>query len=241
MVNTSYFLNDELAVRDSTEIITMTKRGGGITSRLPANWVVGLNDHFFAGLSGQMNRGEEIDTFITPTLYHLPASTADTFRLQTQGPVTPADIKTPMHPPLPELTLRRGSNRRLPSGQEFARYFHLKSIVPPEHMGASSDDQKFLHATGMDERTPLWYYLLREAAVQPNYEAGIGPDPPIAKLGRLGSRIVAEVIYQILHNDAESVFNAGKHWRPPFLQFGTSARLRPIDSMPVLIEFAQSV
>lgn len=46
-------------------------------------------------------------------------------------------------------------------------------------------------------RTPLWYYILREGAVQ---QSG-------ARLGELGSRIVAETIIGLLKNDPNSYLN----------------------------------
>ena len=62
-------------------------------------------------------------------------------------------------------------------------------------------------------------YLLREAAV----EAVLEPEPEsrlkIQKLGTIGGRIVAEVIYQLLNADYNSIMHAGRDWQPD--QFGT--------------------
>ena len=145
-----------------------------------------------------------------------------------------------MRPPLPELTLKRGSRIQLPSGQEFAAHFQLAETVSAGQMHASPEDEEFFLRSGFATRTPLWYYLLREAAIEPNSEPGYGPDPPLQKLGSTGSRIVAEVFHQLLAADADSISNAGRGWTPPEFTFGSSKRPRSIASMASLIEFAES-
>jgi hypothetical protein len=82
--------------------------------------------------------------------------------------------------------------------------------------------------------------LLREAALEPNPEAGQGPDPPLQKLGSTGSRIIAEVFYQLLNADAESIRNEGKTWQPPrfnFESFGSVQRPVGLTSMANLLRF----
>jgi hypothetical protein len=54
------------------------------------------------------------------------------------------------------------------------------------------------------EETPLWLYILREAA------ARSGGD----HLGEVGGRIVAEVIVGILRNDPESYLSNNPSWQP---------------------------
>ncbi|MEO5717383.1 MAG: hypothetical protein ABIR29_02300 [Chthoniobacterales bacterium] len=139
---------------------------------------------------------------------------------------------------LPEVTLIRGSRMRLPSGEELARYFGYPA-VPAELIPATPADEAFFTDPAFRTRTPLWYYFLREAAV----EAQTRPEPvpvpelQIQKLGTLGSRVVAEVFYQVLASDGESILHAGRDWRPPVFVFGRSERVRPIDSMAALAEF----
>ena len=56
------------------------------------------------------------------------------------------------------------------------------------------------------QRTPLWYYVLKESEVR---EAG-------ARLGEVGSRIVAEVFMGLLRADRTSYLNSpsGAAWTP---------------------------
>ena len=242
MVQNKYFLNKHVLVQDSGAIITMTKRGEGIKSRLPANYVIDW-DRFFGGNPGQLNRAQVIDTYIAETLYDLPPMIIQLFRLQLGGLPSEAALRDKIKPPLPELTLRRGSKIGLPSGQEFARYFNLPITVLPEQMPArpeDEDDTEFFQASGFADRTPLWYYLLREAVTEPNRESGYGPNLPLQKLGTTGSLIVAEVLYQLLNADSESIRNAGQRWEPPDFEFGSPSRQWSLRTMAAMVEFAQS-
>lgn len=253
MVQDSYMLNNQVGIRPSHDIIRMTNRGCGIKTSLPANYVIDWT-RFFSN-SPVVNRAQKIDTFITKALYGLPEQSVQSFRLQVMSPlsapspimlpaaanaVEPAPANCPPNgTPLPEMTLRRGSKVRLPSGQEFAEFFNLPVNVPPEQM-ATPEDRDFFLANGLDTRTPLWYYILREAAVEPNPEPARPPKPVMQKLGTIGSHVVAEVLVQLLNADPASFVNMDRNWRPPTFTFGNSNRPRSITSMPDLVQFAQS-
>jgi Animal haem peroxidase len=93
--------------------------------------------------------------------------------------------------------LQRGHGVGLPSGEAVAR----KMGVPPltrEEVGLSD--------AGWTSETPLWYYILREAAVRANGD----------RLGPVGGRIVTEVLVGILDRDPASVRSAGTSWRPRY-------------------------
>jgi hypothetical protein len=66
-----------------------------------------------------------------------------------------------------------------------------------------SRDEVGLEPAGWTAETPLWYYILREAAI-----LGSGD-----RLGPVGGRIVAEVI-TLLDRDPGSVRFAGSRWEP---------------------------
>jgi hypothetical protein len=61
-----------------------------------------------------------------------------------------------------------------------------------------------LRQYGLDDATPLWYYILREAQL-----ATRG-----AHLGPIGGRIVGEVILGLLQLDRDSYLAAAPRWRP---------------------------
>jgi hypothetical protein len=84
----------------------------------------------------------------------------------------------------------------VPSGQSVAKAMGL----PP--LGSIHlTDLKPLH---LHERTPLWFYILREADVE---EGG-------KQLGAVGGRIVAEVIIGLLQGDALSYLEQDPGWTP---------------------------
>jgi hypothetical protein len=124
MVRDRYDLNRHVGGVKASELVRMTYRGCGITSQLPANYVVDW-DSFFGSLPGRANHAEAIDTTISEMLYDLPKQTEDAFRFQASLTASRFVCGGNMMPPLPEMTLKRGSNIRLPSGEEFARRFKL--------------------------------------------------------------------------------------------------------------------
>jgi len=90
--------------------------------------------------------------------------------------------------------LQRGQGVGLPSGEAVARHVGITPLTR---------EQVGLQRAGWTRDTPLWYYILREAAVT-------GGD----QLGPIGGRIVAEVILALLDRDETSVRFAASDWRP---------------------------
>ena len=88
--------------------------------------------------------------------------------------------------PLAALNLRRGWRFELPSGQSIARAMG----IDPAHKPYGDD--------------PLWFYILDEADAQGNGE----------KLGKVGSRIVAEVFWGLLCGDPLSYIASMPNWTP---------------------------
>lgn len=70
----------------------------------------------------------------------------------------------------------------------------------------SKNDLKELSGFGpnLDQSTPLWYYILKEAEV---IESGL-------RLGPVGGRIVGEVIIGLLQLDRDSYLSDEPRWRP---------------------------
>jgi hypothetical protein len=67
----------------------------------------------------------------------------------------------------------------------------------------AANQKKILQESGLSECTPLWFYILAEAAVQ---QKG-------ACLGRVGSRIVAGVLIELVRRNPDSILN-GQNWVP---------------------------
>src|SRR3984893_3966253 len=89
--------------------------------------------------------------------------------------------------------LQRGLGTGLPSGEAVARAVGAEPLTAEE-----------LALRDWQDETPLWLYILREAAVR-----GAGDH-----LGDVGGRIVAEVIVGIIRSDPESYLNNNPSWRP---------------------------
>jgi hypothetical protein len=129
----------------------------------------------------------------------------------------------------------------LPSGEEFAAFFHF-SPIENDKIAASLPIAKLFEKPDFCRRTPLWYYLLREAALSTLAEPGpIDYGVPVRKLGEIGSRIIAETFYQVLMADSDSILNAGRHWQPPVFAFGGSNVGSPIDSLPAIASLLGSL
>src|SRR5262245_838791 len=91
--------------------------------------------------------------------------------------------------------LQRGQGVGLPSGEAVARLFRTPPLTA-EQIGVAS--------TGRRAETPLWFYILREAAA---CTGGL-------RLGPVGGRIVAEVLVGLIDKDKASFRAASPEWRP---------------------------
>jgi hypothetical protein len=252
MVQQNYRISSSVFLPIS-EILRLTKNGGGISDKLPASAVVDWK-YFFVNPEGEasLNRGESIDTFVTEALSALSLPTVAVFLLMmrggrsTGGASAARTLCGPCLGPkgdtvsLPCMTLTRGSSTCLPSGEDFAREFRYEPLSPSD-IYALPEDKPFFESDEMQGRTPLWYYLLREAAVEKKMEPATDNDPiPIQKLGSIGSQILAETFYQVLSADGNSIFNAGKRWEPPFIEASNGQPFR-IRSMMDLVAFVRGV
>ena len=136
----------------------------------------------------------KIDTRLAPTLGDMP----------NEGNAEADRIKELLKH-LARRNLRRGYQLSLPTGQALARAL---GIQPLSHDELSRDNSPKMTAAleqgGFFERTPLWYYVLKEAEVREGGE----------RLGELGSRIVAETIIGVMLTDPESYLTKDHSWDP---------------------------
>lgn len=99
---------------------------------------------------------------------------------------------------LAQRNLLRNLTMRLPSGQSVAR-----AMKAPRLKAADLAD---LEPLDLHERTPLWFYVLREAAVLADGH----------HLGPVGGRIVAEVFIGLLEGDDTSYLVQDPEWTPTY-------------------------
>jgi hypothetical protein len=138
-------------------------------------------------LGDRTNRAMRVDDRLAPVLAHVP----------------------PDGHALARLNLLRGWALHLPCGQAVAAAMHEDPLDAEE---LRLDGVPEPARTALQESTPLWFYLLREAAARGEGGQHLGP---------VGGRIVAEVILGLLRADRDSYVNSKKRWTPQLAVDGT--------------------
>jgi uncharacterized delta-60 repeat protein len=134
---------------------------------------------------------------------------------------------------LAEATLIRDASVGLPSGQQACQLAGV-DVLGTDQLAREPALEEFLRDNGMLNRTPLFYYLLREAEVAGRSAPGKLPG---TRLGPLGSRIVAEVILGLLNADQDSYVHAA--WEPPVIAGDSPDAEMRIDSLKKLMFYAK--
>lgn len=123
---------------------------------------------FFDFSDGNVRSNKKIDTKLSSVLFDLPG-------FPSSEPQS-----------LAQRNLLRHLTFWLPSGQNVAKAMRAAPLPP--------SDLAELKPYGLDTRTPLWFYLLKEADVREDGK----------RLGPVGGRIVAEVFIGLLEEDPMS-------------------------------------
>lgn len=190
---------------------------------LPHNWIIEW-PRFDGSTNLSQRTTRKIDTHLEPTLGVLP----------NEGQTAPGpDIKTLLQQ-LARRNLRRGFHLSLPTGQALATALDIPPLTSAQlSTGNAPNVATALTKGNFLERTPLWFYTLKEAEV---LEGG-------NRLGPLGSRIVAETLIGVLLADPESYLVKNPMWDPSKPVFGTGGPLKLADGRTIkkisdLLEFA---
>ena len=160
---------------------------------LPDNWIIEWQRFADTLDTKAPNRARQINTKLVEGLFGLPL---------LGGSSQDDDLGR-----LPVRNLLRGYRLRLPTGQAVARRLGLPVLTPSQIETAAADPGQVLALRdgGFLERTPLWYYLLAEAA---HPSGGNGQ-----RLGQVGSTIVAEVLIGLVRRSADSILKT-PGWQP---------------------------
>jgi hypothetical protein len=177
---------------------------------LPADWPIDWHRFFELGTPTQFgtditeetnnfrfNLARKLDPYLAPELHRLP-------------PQPPPQGSDPRESDLAFLNLKRGVLMGLPSGQDVAKHMNNRrcglsfQMLTEEQIGGSGPDGALAASRGMHKRSPLWYYILKEAQLLGNGD----------RLGPVGSRILAEVFVGLLEGDDESFLTADPSWKP---------------------------
>jgi Animal haem peroxidase len=191
------------------QMFQFTGRGGfiGAAQTLPDNWPAEWDRFVDKNSLFEDRFARRIDT-------HLAFPLSDMIN-QVDGDTLPDDIKSLLKH-LARRNLLRGYRLGLPTGQAVASALGLPVLTPAQL--TQGVDQAIVDALTQGkflDRTPLWFYVLRESerVAQGN------------TLGPVGSRIVAETIIAQIRHDPTSYLNQTS-WSP-------SAGVRLPDGSPV--------
>jgi hypothetical protein len=181
-------------------LFTFTALSGGFdpvpgpgTDTLPENWIIEWEN--FVDVNKPFNKARRLDPKLVEPLFALRTVTGAP-ELGDKGF-------------LAVRNLLRGYLLRLPTGQAVAKAIQAKWDIPvltPEQIlaGAASEEQaQVLRDAGFHERTPLWFYILAEAAVLGHSQ----------HLGPVGSVLVAEVLIGLVRRSEDSILRT-KGWKP---------------------------
>jgi hypothetical protein len=104
---------------------------------------------------------------------------------------------------LTQRNLLRGYLLSIPTGQAIASAMGIVPLTGRDLLAGESQAVKEAFYEGdFDTRTPLWYYILKEAEVQKKGES----------LGAVGSRLVAETLVGLIKEDPNSYLNNVHNW-----------------------------
>jgi hypothetical protein len=229
MVRPSYALNQEVGTDEKDRIPTFSrdpsplKNLNGFGIPIPKNW--GIDWAFFLN---NVSVGKHPGFKLPQPSYRLDAVLVE--------PLSDLpEFRGAQPPKMANLAMRnltRGSMLQLPTGERVAQAIGIVPLPPgvlwsagartvskvPEPLAnfAKARQKVFQdHKSALEGRTPLWYYVLREAeyyGVERDKEdgkSGLGGQ----HLGPLGSQIIAETIIGILWSDPTSFL----HKQVPFV------------------------
>jgi len=203
MIRPSYELND-----NTTETIHELLEGRSsvdpATGQLKATHVVDWNK--FVG-AGAANKARRIDAKLAEGLFELPFGS-----------------KILAH--LAQRNLLRGYLLGIPTGQAVAHAMGIEPMTEEDLLCEESHAVEDAFSTGgFGERTPLWYYILKEADVQKDGTS----------LGAVGSRIVAETLIGLVKQDPNGVLSA----RDPLVDGnGVGQAGNKVNSIESFLQFA---
>lgn len=180
MVRNEYWINFNFPFAPLSDVFTFI-RGGNVP--VLSNWVVDFNAFADTGVNVPVfNNARKIDTVLSNGLEALPGGSGIMAMLAARN-------------------LLRGLSYGLPSGQALATSMGITPMTNSQMVnGLHPDELNVLQMQGsrLLNTTPLWYYILREAAVLENGD----------RLGPLGAKIVADTFVRMLKRDPNSYINS---------------------------------
>jgi len=175
-----------------SEVSGIPPFGPGDNATLPSDWIVDWRRMYdFSEQPGgsrhpQLNFARLIDTNLARDLQTLPE-----FALAEQEHLKSLAVRN----------LLRGRLLGLPTGQDVAAKLGVTALTPAEV--ASGNHSTKIMAHGFDQKTPLWFYILKEAEVSQQGK----------HLGAVGSRLVVETFHGLVEGSDYSILKQAG-WKP---------------------------
>ena len=191
---------------------------------MPDIWIIEWQNLVDLGNGNSHDKARRLDTkLVEPGLFQLQDTLGGT--LDPADPTIPDVEKDKRR--LAVRNLLRGYLLRMPTGQALAGALGLTPLTASQVEAAAGSPQQVaaLQAGGFSSRTPLWYYLLAEAA-HPNFGNG-------QHLGPVGSTIVAEVLVGLAQRSRNSILT-DPDWTGPTLPSAQPGTFE----LPDLLRFA---
>ncbi|MBZ9803460.1 peroxidase family protein [Mesorhizobium sp. ES1-6] len=195
-INESFGLAGRLGKAPLAAMFTFTAMSGSFSSlagqdfdTLPENWLIEWHRLLQVPSMPHPVMARRIDTTLSSGLDDLRG-------LEGERLPEPVAVR------LAARNLLRGYRLGLPTGQAVARIMDSKPLAGVELLEALPEAQrKLVEALGFHEITPLWFYILAEAG---DMRAG---KPNGKRLGKVGSTIVVETLYNLARWSSGSIFN----------------------------------
>ena len=181
------------------QMFQFTGTGGfGGNPTLPDNWPAEWNRMVALDPAVPIRSARPIDTFLAGPL-------ADMANQLAGSQVAAGSALGKLLKHLARRNLLRGFRLSLPTGQAMAEALGIPPLTEQELThGLDQGIRAALDKGGFVDRTPLWFYVLRESEVRNNGGDALGP---------VGSRIVAETIIGQIRRDPRSYLNQSS-WTP---------------------------
>ena len=182
MLRSGYHINNygEIALFLNRNLTSQPDLRGG----LPLQPEHVINWDVFLPKNGEAPPSLKIDSKVTHAVFDLPASAIP-------------DMTSTQLGNLPQRNLIRSTELALAAGEDVASFYGIKALTPAE-VEPDAASHVFFERTDNTFKTPLWYYILREAEVQAGGH----------HLGRLGSRLMGEVILGGIYFGADFPFQS---------------------------------
>lgn len=201
-----YRFNSTFSNHDFFNAFSFTK------NPVPISWNIHWPSFFGTDTQPAANKARKIDTRVAMSMGKLPSA-----------PGAPPDS---LFAVLSARNLIRSMALRVPTGQYVAKRMNVERLTIEQLLSDSNQnptpEQQIQHQQTVQmlqsnngallKKTPLWYYILKEAEVLHNGN----------QMGPVGGRIIAEVFMRLLAENEDSFLN-NADWQPRFgVQAGTS-------------------